>query len=122
MNKRPLSVTMVSVLLIAAGTAGIVYHFGELKLHPPVHYGPLGILLVRVLAIVAGVFMLRGQDWARWLALLWIASHVGISFLHSWQQVIMHALFLVVFAFLLLRPAATKYFRGGDDRSMAASR
>ncbi len=37
--------------------------------------------------------MLRGSNWARWLALAWIAFHVFLSFLHSWQQVLVHCLF-----------------------------
>ena len=68
MNKRPLSVTIVSCLLAAAGAVGLVYHSTEFKTLHPFPYNTLWVSLVRVLAIVAGVFMLRGSNWARWLA------------------------------------------------------
>ena len=35
------------------------------------------------LAIVCGVFLLRGHNWARWLALAWIAFHVVLSAFHA---------------------------------------
>ena len=42
----------------------------------------VGITVIGVAAVVAGVFMLRGRNWARWLALAWMASHVAISVFH----------------------------------------
>jgi hypothetical protein len=60
--------------------------------------------------VIAGVYMLRGANWARWLAIAWIAFHVGVSYFHSWGEMAMHAAILVVFAYILLRPAAAEYF------------
>jgi hypothetical protein len=68
------------------------------------------IELVRLLAILCGVFMLRGRNWARWLALAWMAFHVAISFPEQ-GQVAFHLLFLVAVAWLLFRPDAGQYFR-----------
>jgi hypothetical protein len=104
MNKRPLSVTVIGWLFIATGAIGFIYHIRELTSEP-------WIGLVRLLAIVAGAYMLRAQNWARWLALAWMAFHVYVGWLHSWQQAAIHALFLLVLAFFLLRPPAARYFR-----------
>ena len=116
MNKCPLAVTILSWLLIVVGLVGLVYHAKEIDFRQPLQNDTLWVELVRVLAIVSGIFMLRGQNWARWLALVWIGFHVAIGFLHSWQQVVMHALVLLVFAFFLFRPAANGYFGASGDR------
>ncbi len=107
--KRPISVTILGILYILAGSVGFVYHLTEFRAHP-FAWGFVGIEFVRVLAIVAGAFMLRGDNWARWLALVWMAFHVGISFLNGWRPVVMHAIFLAVIAFFLLRRPAAEFF------------
>jgi hypothetical protein len=109
--KRPLSVTLIACLLILSGAAGIAYHFTDVKTWHPFPYGYMATLLIRVLAIVAGIYLLRGRDWARWVALLWIAFHLGISFFNDWSQVAVHTVVLAVFCYVLLRPAANAYFR-----------
>ena len=113
MKKRPLAVTILSWLLIVVGLVGLVYHAQELDLRQPFQNDTVWVELVRVVAIVSGIFMLRGRYWARLLAMAWIAFHVVISIFHSWSQVAMHALILLVFAFFLSRPAANRYF--GSD-------
>ena len=55
--------------------------------------------------------MLRGRNWARWLVMVWIAFHVVVSGFHSFPELAVHALLFVVFAYVLLRPQATEYFR-----------
>jgi len=107
--KRPVSVTIIGLIYIAAGTAGLVYHLKDFKFQP-FHYDIVLISLVRVLAIVAGVCMLRGANWARWLALAWLAFHVVIGFLNGWVQGVTHAVFLAVITFFLLRREAAEYF------------
>ena len=55
--------------------------------------------------------MLRGCNWARWLALAWIAFHVVLSAFHSLPEFALHAVLCAVFAYFLLRPDAALYFR-----------
>ncbi len=109
--KRPLSVTLIACLLMLSGAAGIAYHITDVRTWHPFPYEYIAILLIRVLAILAGSFMLRGNDWARWVALLWITFHLGISFFNDWRQVAVHTVVLAIFAYVLLRPAATAFFR-----------
>ena len=111
MIKRPLAIIVLSIVYIAAGAVGLVYHLSDFKPSNPFPTDLLWVSVVRLLAIVAGIFMLRGLNWARWLAVAWIAFHVAISFLNSMQQVLVHSLFLAVIAYLLFRPEANAYFR-----------
>jgi hypothetical protein len=111
MNRRPLSVTLVAWLFIAAGTVGIAYHARELDPRHPFARGVLIALGVRLLAIVGGAFALRGHNWARWLMLAWIAYHVVLSAFHEPVQLVMHALIAVAVAYALFRPPAGAYFR-----------
>lgn len=111
MNKRLLSVTVISWVYIAAGALGLAFHFSDFNTPRPFQYDVLGIAFVRLLAILAGAFMLRGDNWARWLALAWIAFHVIVSAFHSAFQLAMHALFCAVIAYILFRRPATEYFR-----------
>lgn len=65
---------------------------------------------VQLTAVVAGIFLLRRQNWARWLALAWMGFHVAISIGNPIQQLVVHSLLLVAFAIILFRGAARGYF------------
>ena len=117
MIKRPVSITLLAVLLIATGFLGLVYHARDINLQHPLQNDTLWVELIRVLAIVAGIFMLRGHNWARWLAVAWMAFHVAISFGHPLQELIVHSILLVLFAYGLFRADARPFF---NSRSPAA--
>jgi hypothetical protein len=110
MRQRPISVTIVSWIYIVAGIGGIAAHATELDLRHPFFNDVVLALFVRLLAVVAGAFMLRGANWARWLAIVWIAYHVVLSSFHSVLEVAVHALLLAVFAYFLCRRQANAYF------------
>jgi hypothetical protein len=109
MTKRPLSVTIIGCLFIAAGTVGLVYHATKFTTDRPLTL--VLVCFVRLLAIVCGVFVLRGHNWARWGLLVWIAYHVVLSAFHSVFQGVIHGLLLAVIAWFLLRPQVSAYFR-----------
>jgi hypothetical protein len=110
-SARPISVLIVACLYIAVGAIGFAYHFRELTAF---HNDAIGIEVTELLALVAGVFMLLGHNWARWLALAWIAFHVGLSAFHAFRELAVHCVFLIAIAACLLNPAAGRYFRGGQ--------
>jgi len=112
MSKRPLSITVISWLFVGAGAVGLAYHITEFKADGPFQYDVVWVSLVRLLAILCGVFMLRGRNWARWLLLVWIAYHVILSAFHSLSELVMHILLFLVVAYFLYRPQASAYFRG----------
>lgn len=112
MNVRPVSVTAVGVLFIATGAIGLIYHLSDFKALHPFPYDLVLISFVRLLAIIAGIYMLRGRNWARWLGLAWIAFHVIVGALHSVSQFAVHAVLCALIAYFLFRLPATRYFRG----------
>jgi hypothetical protein len=114
MKKRPLPVMVISLILIATGALGIAFHLNDFSSGNPFQFDVIGVAAVRLLAVLAGVFLLRAAGWARWLALGWIGFHVVISFLlNSVVQVAVHILVFALFVYFLYRPKANEYFRGG---------
>lgn len=110
MNKRPVTVAIIAWLLIVVGLAGFAFHLHELK-QSAFRGENAWIFVVESIAIVCGVFVLRGNNWARWLTLTWMAFHVAVSFFDSWQKVLVHVVFFVLIAYILFRPEARAYFR-----------
>ena len=113
MVQRPRSITIISWLFIIFGSIALLsgllpprnLTLEQLKGHWMVH-------LSRILAIVAGIFMLRGRNWARWLLVVWIAFHIVLSALHSAFQLLLHALIFTVILYFLFRRRASSYFLG----------
>ncbi len=116
MDKRPRAITVISWIFIAFGSIALLASslslvdtsaaqiIAELKAHWMAH-------VVRILAVVSGVFMLYGYNWARWLLVVWLGYHVILSVLHSPLQLLVHTLFLAVALYFLFRPQASAYFR-----------
>ncbi|MEO7143460.1 MAG: hypothetical protein ABI165_08145 [Bryobacteraceae bacterium] len=94
------------------GAIGFAYHFTGLLASDALHNDGLWIELTEFLAIVCGASMLRGHNWARWLALAWIAFHVILSAFHAFPEFAIHCLFFAAIAWILFRPQAARYFRG----------
>ena len=111
-NKRPWSVTIIASVYIAVGVVGFVFYFTQLHGASAFQADWLLIEFVRFLAIVCGVFMLRGENWARWLAIAWIVFHVGLSAFHALRELAVHSLLFVVIVWCLFHSEARRYFRG----------
>src|SRR5579863_7480743 len=111
MNKRPLSVTILAWVYVGVGAAGFAAHLTEIRASDAFRYDGIWIELVRLSAVLCGAFMLRGQNWARWLALAWMAFHVIVSAFHTFREFAIHCLFCAVIARLLFRPESERYFR-----------
>ena len=106
-KRRPVSVVLIACLYLVVGGGGFalnLHAFGQ-----PDFYWIEGTELI---AVIVGVFMLFGHNWARWLALVWMAFHVAISF-EAPRNLVVHALFLVLIGWVLLREEAREYFRAG---------
>ncbi len=54
-----------------------------------------------------------GQNWARWLALAWIAAHVVISALNLMQGLLIHCVVFLLIAAILFQREAREYFKTG---------
>jgi hypothetical protein len=108
LSKRPVSILVLSCVYLLVGTVGFVAHFHDFR-----QPDGIWIELTELLAIVAGAFMLRGQNWARWLALAWMAFHVVLSF-GVLRELLIHSLIFAVIAWILFRPEVRRYFRGAE--------
>jgi hypothetical protein len=104
--KRPFSVTFLGFLFIVVGLLSLIYHF----FHNPLDYSSFPISLVGITAVVSGVFLLKGRNWARWLLLVWLAFHVAVSALNSLEGALVHLILLIAIAYFLLTPPDSKYF------------
>jgi hypothetical protein len=112
-NKRPISVTILGCIFLATGIIGSIFHATELKAPGSARYDAAWALLISLVAVVCGIYLLRRSDWARWVAVAWLAFHVILS-LHSRQALLIHSALLLGFAYLLFRPAARAYFRAAQ--------
>ena len=111
MSKRPLAVTIISLVYIVTGAIGATYHLVDFKVQHPFQYDIVWVELVNLVAILCGACMLRGHNWTRWLALAWIAYHVILSAFHTVSELAIHSLFCAILAYFLFRPTAARYFR-----------
>ncbi len=112
MPRRPLSITIISWLFIVFGSIALlngVVRDGDLVSHWYIH-------LSRLLQIVAGLFRLRGRNWARWLLVAWIAFHIVVGALHSMFMLLMHVLIFSVILFFVFRRQASAYFSTSNSR------
>ena len=108
--KRPFQVTMLGWLFIAVGILSTIYHL----LKSPLDRWTVPILLVGIIAIVAGVFLLRGARWARWLVLAWLAFHVVVSGFNSLSDAMAHLVLLLAVGYVLLGPPTSNYFQSSQ--------
>src|ERR1700730_5797637 len=105
--KRPFQVTALGWLFIAVGIVSSAYHLWK----SPLDRWTIPVLLVGIIAIVAGGFLLRGARWARWVVLGWLAFHVAGMKLNSLADALSHLVLLLVVNYFLLGPPTAKYFQ-----------
>ncbi len=124
MKKRPISVTIISWIFIIFGAlmfiAALLPLFGigasqasAVPIAKSIFDLSL-VLIIRLLAVICGVFMLKGSNWARWVLIIWTGFHVIISIGGAPFVLIMHSLIFVIVLYLLLRPAVSYYFRKNE--------
>ena len=115
MDRRPRPITIISWFFIIFGVIALIsgllpYHemnmaqgIADLKRHWMVH-------LSRILMIVAGVFMLKGRNWARWLLVVWMAFHIVISALNGMLMLSMHVVIFSLILYFVFRRQSSAYF------------
>jgi len=124
MGKRPTSVTVISWILIVLSAISILSmaltmgdpRVKELMALSPLPYSvqiAIGFIGAAI-TIIAGIWMLKGQAWARLLYVVWTVIGLVIGIATSPMKLAMLpglGIFLV-FAYFLFRPAANEYFAG----------
>src|SRR4029453_6191536 len=115
---RPQSITLIAWLFIAIGVGtavGGLYPIAAAGWHGTGEFRErltelTPMVLSAMLALAGGVWMLRGRDLGRGLAVSWMVAHIVLSMLHSVSRTAVHALLFALIAFALFRPAASAYF------------
>jgi hypothetical protein len=105
-RKRPLQVILIACLFIAAGGVGLFYHLSAKQIEPWI----VLVSVVRIAAIVGGIFLFQGKNWARWLLVTWLALHVAISAFHSFSECAAHLVLLLIVGYFLFTPPAAPFF------------
>jgi hypothetical protein len=119
--RRPIAITIIAWLFILVGAAGLLKDWlplltdasrqlASLKADGWADLGPAWTS--RLLAIVGGVGLLGGRNWARWLLVAWMVFHIGLSVLHSVSELLTHVVIFVPIGYLLFRRSTESFFRG----------
>jgi hypothetical protein len=108
MNNRPLIITLISLLFIIAGASGIYYHLNDFN---DFNSEAALVFFIRLIAIAGGVLVFLGYNWGRWLLIVWMTYHVGLSFFHSGLEIAIHLGFLAITVLALFNKQASGYFK-----------
>ena len=122
MGKRPTSITVIAWILIVTGgvsliTSSISLNSPMIKeimsrspIPIPVQYAMMYIGLL--VSIVSGIGMLKKQNWARFLYVIWgaIGFLIGLFTSPMKMALIPGLLFFAIIVFFLFRPGANEYF------------
>ena len=111
---RPWPVTILAWVYIATGAIGFVAHGVEFLRHDRFQIDVVEVELTEVAAVIAGVFLLRGANWARWLALGWILFHVALTAFPVGAPFAVHSAFAAVIGWILFRRESSGYFRSAQ--------
>jgi hypothetical protein len=118
--QRPRSITVIAWVFVTVGAAGLLKDWwplvtsgsaqlAKLKADGLADIGPAWTS--RLLAIVGGVWLLRGHNWARWLLVAWMVFHIGLSVFHSWVEVLTHTVIFLPVLYFLFRGPSARYFQ-----------
>lgn len=110
--KPPFPVIVIGCVIIAAGMATLFLHL----LHNPIDRATFPILLLGLSAIASGIFLFKGQNWARWFVLAWLAFHVVISALNSLLTSLPHLALLIAVAYSLFSRPSSNYFKRASSQ------
>ena len=111
-ERRPLSIVVISLLFIVIGAVTLVHaalefinttdRLTDLKSHWMIYVSA-------ITAIVGGVFLFNGRNWARRLLVLWMAFHIVVGALHGIVPLLTHVVIFSVILFFLFRRPASAY-------------
>ncbi|HZT04423.1 MAG TPA: hypothetical protein VFA39_19405 [Steroidobacteraceae bacterium] len=111
---RPVFIAVIAAVFVAIGQGDVWRGAGPLAsrhLHPTVE--DLTILGIGTAALLGGIFVFKGHNWARWLLAVWMALHVAFFIRQPYVLLVHLAIFTLILAGLF-HPAASRYFRQSD--------
>jgi hypothetical protein len=135
MKPRPTSVTVIAWILIVVGCLALITTTFSLSLSNPqvrdlMARSPIPIPVQYVISyaglavmIASGVGMLKGQNWARLLYVIWTAVSIllGLATAPVRVMLIPGVILYGVIVFFLFRPKANQYFTESEAPPAAES-
>jgi hypothetical protein len=110
MKTCPPTITLISFLFVVIGVISTAVHVWQFKVSRPTFLEEVGVYAIGALAVVAGIYMLRGRNWARWLALGWICFHVIVAAFNQPIGLVIHVVFVGLLAWFLFRRESRRWF------------
>ena len=113
MRKPIPSLIVVAAIFLGLGVLDVLRGLAPLfqsSSHPRLAGDDMQVLAIGVAALIGGVYVLRGHNWARWLLAAWMAMHVAIS-VGQPKALIAHVVIFGCITFLLFRSRATDFFK-----------
>lgn len=109
MTRAKVRTVGVGCLFLYVGIAGLAARLRVLS----IGLGPEAQMeiLVNVVALVVGVFLLLGHNWARWTGMAWLMLHVAIGFLHGAAEGFFHLGLTLAIGYLLFEVEVRAYLR-----------
>lgn len=106
------SVLAVGVLFLVLGALDLYRGIAPLLASAPRWHMAIDdaeVLVIGIAAIVGGIYVLRGANWARWLLAVWMALHVAIS-IDQPSALLAHAVIFGFVAYMLFNARASTHF------------
>ncbi len=117
MGKRPTSITVIAWFLIATGGMGLIACSASLnspmvKEFMAITPVPISVYIGILVSVAAGIGMLKKQNWARFLNVIWGAIGLLVPLFTTplKMELIPGLLFYAIIVFFLFRPVANRYF------------
>ena len=110
--KRPRSIIVIGLLFILLGALTFIHAAWDLVnteqrlTNLQRHWM---IYLSAGAAIVGGAFLLKGQSWARWLLVAWMAFHIVVGALNGIVPLLTHVVIFSVMGYFLFRRPVSSY-------------
>ena len=127
MKKRPTSISVIAWILIVMGGISLITTTAMINnpvardmmakntMPIPVQYimGYVGLFIM----IVSGIALLKGQNWARFLYVIWslIGFVIGIATSPMKAAMIPGFVVFLIVAFFLFRPKASAFFASSEE-------
>ena len=113
-KRRPVSVLIIGLLFIAIGLYDVWLGVNPLtSKQARLASDDLLVSSIGTIAVVGGIGVLSGHNWARWLLAAWMAFHVALSIRQPYALLGHIVIFGLILAGLFY-PAASTYFQGAD--------
>lgn len=109
--RPPRAVATIAVVYALIGIANCGYQLWPWVRGSSLRADAGWVLAVDGLALVLGIFVWLGRNWARWAAVVWIGGHVVAMAVYNRSELAVHVVIFALIAYALFRSESNRYFR-----------